>query len=82
MAKFQKFINALFDFTWLLLLLLLLVHIYQIIVSKIVKRETFTSHIHSFYRPYVRKFNIEYENFTNKYGSQFIWNKIRKWNLL
>jgi len=42
------------------------------------KQEAFVSRIHSTYRPYIRKMHIHYENFMNKYGTQVIWNKMRK----
>lgn len=45
------------------------------------QKESFTPYIRSVYRPYLRSFNQQYEYFSNNYGLQPIFNKLRKWNI-
>jgi hypothetical protein len=63
-----------------IIILLCLVIIF-ILIRNTKTPETFTPRLRSIYRPYIRHFNTKYDNFINQYGPQFIWNKVRKWNI-
>ena len=43
--------------------------------------EGFTPKIKQLYRPYIRAFNNTYDHFMNNYGSTYVFNKLRKWNI-
>jgi hypothetical protein len=45
------------------------------------KNEGFTPKIKSFYRPYIRRFNQNYENFISRYTPNILLNKLKKWNI-
>jgi hypothetical protein len=44
-------------------------------------QEGFTPKINSLCRPHLRNIRVNYETFENKYGSDFIINKLKKMNI-
>ena len=68
-------------FKLLVSIILILWIIYLIQTFTSVLNEGFTSKINSFYRPYVRTINKNYESFVSNYGSNVIINKLKKWNI-
>ena len=65
-------------FVGIIILLWIIYFIQNYIESQ---NEGFTPKIRSFYRPYVRHINQKYESFVSNYSSNFIINKLRKWNI-
>jgi hypothetical protein len=63
-------------------LIIILWVIYYIQSYKPVLDEGFTSKINALYRPYVRHINKRYETFMNKYGSNLIIHKLKRWNII
>ena len=43
--------------------------------------EAFTPRINGFYRPYARHINKKFNDFSNKYNSEQLINRLKKWNI-
>lgn len=65
-----------------IIILLWIIYFVQIYIASYKnKKETFVPRLNSLCRPYIRKANIEYENFINNYGPNVIMTKLKKWNI-
>jgi hypothetical protein len=62
-----------------ILIILAVIYFYFYIYQN--TQESFTPKIKSLYRPHLRNIRLNYETFANKYGSDFIINKLKKMNI-
>lgn len=67
-----------------IIIILWIIYFIQTLIQTYYKtyiNEGFTPKIHSFYRPYIRDINQQYESFVTNYGPNVIMNKLKKWNI-
>jgi hypothetical protein len=66
---------------YIILVILAILCFYLYKYKKIHKQENFTPKINGFCRPHIRNVRLKYESFVNNYGSDYIINKFKKWNI-